>query len=71
MRYFIEVKAVAQVYYDGEGNYKPQGKIHLEGKFRDWENKSRCGTPFCYPVDAPVTCKRCLAILEKQGRVEE
>jgi len=21
------------------------------------------------PVDSPVTCKRCLAILEKQGRV--
>ena len=65
MRYFIEVKAVAEIHPEGD----IIGEVHARKVFN--ELCGRPAYPFMKEVDAPVTCKRCLAILEKQGRSEE
>jgi len=61
MRYFIEVKAARSL---------SGGLVH--GQSRDRYTMGICGAWLDRPIDVhiPIDCDTCLAILEKQGRVE-
>ena len=61
MRYFIEVKPLKS----------PVGtQIHAQDYYDSWLTICRRWIMQAKEVDASVTCKKCLAILEKRGRVE-
>jgi hypothetical protein len=69
VKYLIEVRPIVSI----DETWKPRSKVHAEIGFGRYAgSRVLCGSDLERPelTEAPVTCKRCLAILEKQGRVE-